>query len=155
MIIPMVKEWNDNIGVNYGYTLIWFIDLYLTGAYISKYGGSQKVKKPIEWLSCYLAISVFTFILKGVIGRMGFDFYLNPYNSPLTYFQAFFLFLAFKDISIGNERIANTIIKIAPLTMSSYLFHCQEDIGPLLWEITNPKVYANDSRLIIETAKAP
>lgn len=36
-IIPMFTNWEGQLGSNYGYSLLWFFVLYVTGAYISRY----------------------------------------------------------------------------------------------------------------------
>lgn len=62
-IIPSVVFWVENtIGVNGGYSLIWFIFLYLLAAYIRKY--SHKWNQRIPWFIIYIIACLFTWGIK-------------------------------------------------------------------------------------------
>ena len=133
MVVPMINQWEDHLGVNYGYTLIWFFVLYISGAYISKYEWNNRFSgKGKLFFSGYILLSVIIFILPYLLRKFGIDLYLNPYNSVFTYCQAVLLFVLFCTVKQSNHPRLHRITYITPYVMASYLFHCQEDIEPYI-----------------------
>ncbi|MCR4900449.1 MAG: acyltransferase [Treponema sp.] len=62
-VVPSTIFWTGNtIGVNGGYSLIWFIFLYLLAAYIQKY--SHEWNKGIPWFIIYIIACLMTWGLK-------------------------------------------------------------------------------------------
>ncbi len=153
-IIPMLNKWNDQLGVNYGYGLLWFIALYFIGSYIAKYqpfsAGKFKLwlQSPIVLLFLYFIVSIMVLIVDKLLRIFGIEFYLNPYNSVFSLLQSVCLFMVFVNMKITNKTVVICLDRIAPLTLASYLFHCQEDMDSFIWKTIAPWKYANSNRLI-------
>lgn len=148
-IVPLLNGWEDKIGTNYGYSLIWFITLYFSGSYISKYELFNGKNKSLYCFLTYMGISALIYIIGAVIRKAGFYFNLSTYNSPFTYFQSIFLFMAFCSLRNKISKGTNIISYIATLSLASYLLHCQNDVESVLWSTLNPSQYANDYRIVI------
>lgn len=98
------------LGLEGGYSLLWFIYLYILGRYIRKFD--------IIWLDhnkwivlviCVIAQSIlFYFHLIG-----------NRYTNPLILLPAICLILIFKDFSFHNQLINN----LASATLMAYMIH--------------------------------
>lgn len=149
-ILPMFVGWNDQIGIGYGYSLIWFMVLYLTGAYIYKYVGEIKrgAVPFIRWILLYGMVSVLIYVLPWPFSRLGIDITFAMYNSIGVLAQAVCLFMAFYSIEINSMLMKKVISVLGPLSMSSYIMHGQEDIEKVLWEFVKPYNYSNSSMII-------
>ena len=134
-IQPYIVNWQDKLGVNYGNSLIWFIVLYITGAYIRNYPNNTTSKKQFVK---YICLSAATFLLAPILTRLGVKIQLATYNSLLIYFQSIALFKTFLYFT-PPQWIIPGINSFAQLSLASYLFHCQEDIKGILW--SNLKIY--------------
>ena len=44
--------------------------------------------------------------------------------------------------------MSKVIIRLGGVSLASYVFHCQSDFGPLLWQLTEPAKYANSLILV-------
>jgi len=108
-IMPFLVKGNDFFGVKMGYSLVWFIVLYLTGAFISKYHFDSSDRKLI-YLIGYGVCSLLLPITSIIIGKVGFlnGFTFETYNSVIVFAQAIFLFLFFKNLNIKSQ---STFIK--------------------------------------------
>lgn len=152
-IIPMFRNWEGQLGSNYGYSLLWFFVLYVTGAYISKYVydsmiDSERKKVSSAGIILFFISSLLIFCADSILGRLGIALSLAPYNSLFTYVQAISLLLYFMNIK-GNKRLVKFISSMSALSLASYMFHCQEDIESVLWSNLKPWEYANSSKILI------
>lgn len=150
-IVPFFLKYNDFIGLNIGYGLIWFVVLYCTGAFL------YKIKDMIKRISSSkyilsLFIMVFIYVaLNSVLNKFeitkGFGF--SAYNSVLVYLESILLFCGFYTLRVSKfDKYANVISWLGGISFASYIFHCQADFGPILWEITQPSKFANSLLLI-------
>lgn len=118
-----------------GYDALWFLCLYLMGAYIRYYGETDKmIKKSAKLktaLSGYLLCSLFIF-LSFVAVHMFYEktgslaeFISRQYNynSILCLAASVFLFLTFQNIRIPEGRVADWICKAATASFGVYLIH--------------------------------
>jgi surface polysaccharide O-acyltransferase-like enzyme len=118
-----------------GRGIIWFICLYLTGAYIRTYGLPMLNKKAIGWV-LYFSAAILVFLWKiasyyiyretDLLKR----FFEIPYDSNfiLDYLMAIGLFAAFARCEIKEGRAASFIRWAAPLVLGVYLLHVHADI---------------------------
>lgn len=151
-IIPFFLKWDDAIGINNGYSLLWFLVMYITGASVSM--ASEKrilnTSKPYLFFLGYLACSAILIALNGLLSIIpllkGYHFWM--YNSIIVYFQAVLLFSAFKDIKIERKWINKSIYFLSGLSLAAYIFHCQEDIGHFIWSNLRPDLSANSVSII-------
>ena len=59
------------------------------------------------------------------------------YDSAPVYLMTMGLFVGFLNIRIGNEKWADGIRFVAPLTFGVYLIHAHADVSPWSWEVLN------------------
>lgn len=152
-IVPMFKSWNDVISVNYGYSIIWFITLYVIGAFISKYLviTENDTKRRFVFLGLivgYLLITFLSITIANMGQRAGYLWMLYPYNSIFTLGQAICLVIGFMHLKL-ETKIGFVVSKIASISMASYLLHCQEDIESILWEKLTLWQYAQSPRIVV------
>lgn len=132
-VIPMQLAWDK-----YGYDAFWFVTIYLTGAYIRRYG-IPLINSQIKALALYLGSVLLIFVSFLVIRKVYFatgslgDFinYGYTYNHLLCYLGAIGLFMAFcecfdkKAGGKGNrlERIRKPIELVSGAAFGVYLIH--------------------------------
>lgn len=111
LCIPIDVLLRSNVlGTEGGYSLLWFIYLYLMGRYLKQYG--------IKWLERNKwAILVVCVIIQSVL----FYFHLigTRYTNPLILLPAICLILIFKDFTFHN-RLIN---KFSSATLMVYMIH--------------------------------
>ena len=151
-ILPMFVNWEGQLGSNYGYSLIWFIALYVTGAYLQriKFLDTQNIKKFLVSSEFFVAATISIYIVPKFFSIIGISINLAMYNSVCVYIQAIALFISFGNIRL-SKGMAKIVGSISGLALASYLLHCQEDIEKLLWPGVNPAAYANSARIIYVT----
>ncbi len=130
--VPALYTGKDVFGGSFGYSAIWLIVLYLTGAYMKKYNSLSYIKT-IPALFGYISVIAFTWAVK--IGLESFlpDFkrsnILVNYTSPTIIAAAIFLLVLFKNLKLPT--IICKIIKfMSPLAFSVYIIH----VNPLVWQ---------------------
>lgn len=143
-ILPFFTRWAESLGINNGYSLIWFIVLYITGAYLQRFYTKYNFK-PAKFFTLYLGCAALLIATSFIFGRVAITrgMHLLVYSSIIVYLQSIFLFITF--ISVGLPRFFNKGIwvSLSKLSIASYLFHCQEDIEKLIWTRLKPWEYAN------------
>ena len=129
-----------------GYDALWFLCLYLVGAYLRYYGFGEKHSGKKG--TCALALAgyfvssaliyasllcVYVFYLRtGSLGE-----FINrqyQYNSILCLSASVFLFWAFRNSKIPEGRAANIICRVASASFGVYLIHEHMEIR-YLWPI--------------------
>lgn len=132
-VIPMQLAWDK-----YGYDAFWFVTLYLTGAYIRRYGISI-VNSRIKALSLYIGSALLIFVsflairqIYFLTGSLGdFIHYAYTYNHLFCYLGAIGLFMAFCECFDKKadheknrlERIRKPIEFVSGATFGVYLIH--------------------------------
>lgn len=144
-ILPSLCQWKDAIGINYGYSLIWFIVLYLMGGGIKRFSINKRIRLGFwKYFGMYLLVTLFILaqdlFFSKVLHCSGCAFI--HYNSITILIQAIFLFLAFLNLEV-HCRYEKSIVLISSLSMSVYILHCQADFGKILWNISEPSKYAD------------
>jgi len=123
----------------YGYDVIWFVCVYLVGAYIGRFG-FIKLKKAWHFALLYL-LSVGGILFMEIIFRTVFERTgkLEPllgtsfqYNQILCLTGALGLLGLFGFLKIKEGKVASVINKIAGATFGVYLIHEHKDIR-YLW----------------------
>jgi len=128
----------ETLDASKGYGIIWFILLYLLGAYIKKYGLKQYTRTSYFLiylflcsimvamkLSCNLLSIQYTFIAKA-------QNLFYHYNSLITLFAAIALFNYFLNLNIHN--MPKILVKISSLTLGVYLIHDHFLFRNILWK---------------------
>lgn len=133
VIIPTL--FGDRLETNNGYSVCWFIVLYITAAYIRFYGLPK-----LHYGVLYIVFSVFAFASKllseitaNSIFKSLFGHILN-YNSIVIYLASISLFMFFLNRNIsGDKPISKAIIKVSSLSFGVYLLHEHEYMRPIIW----------------------
>jgi len=146
-ILPFFTKFNEPLGVNLGYSFIWFILLYYTGAVICKYFNYIQSK---WYLLSYFGLALINVMVGYIASKIEIlaGYGLSTYNSIILYLQAIFCFLWFKNLTIKNFRLNKIITYLSGLSLASYIFHCQTDIGSMIWRELSPSQYADNIKLI-------
>lgn len=120
-----------------GYDIIWFVILYLVGAYLCKYG--REAWKRYGWLLFFgsgLLIFLVTMVMHRIWVETGaleaFQNYAYSYNHLFCLTGAVGLFMAFDNIRIKSERWSRLICEISGCTFGVYLIHEHMDLR-YLW----------------------
>lgn len=135
---PLFEFPYGNIYSN-GYGLLWFITLFFIGAYIRLYNPFSAHKNYFGWI-----FLIYSLIL--LLGNLFFKQYVlyllknrsfmysMPINNGFVLFSSIFLFLWAKHSQFPNNKVTQTIVRIAPYTLGVYLIHDHPYIRQLLWQ---------------------
>jgi hypothetical protein len=172
-IVPSTVLLADAWNAERGYSLAWFITLYLVGAYIRLYysktnpsdiSTSTHVSKKssfttylhkLSWLFGYIILSclatLFKYYLPAAFNVILGNNYISSvisYNSLIMFLSSVCLFMFFLNINIKREWIRRLICNVAPLTFGVYLLHEWPDLRNYLWtKIFNPPKYVNSFKM--------
>lgn len=130
-VIPMQLPWDK-----YGYDSLWFIVLYLTGAYLRRYEPAvvrSRWGAGLLYIGSVLAVFASFFLIRAVYLRTGrLEDLINygyTYNFLFCYTGAVGLFLLFKmRENTGLERFRRPIELLSGATFGVYLIHEHIDI---------------------------
>ena len=148
-ILPIFVDWKDQIGSNYGYSLIWFIALYTVGAFIYRIKLIQNNSRKMftSMMVLYAACTLSLYLLPKIFSFVGICVNFAMYNSLIVLVQAIALFIGFSNVKIPNIFLP-WISFFSGCALASYLLHCQEDIELLLWNKIHPSTYANSLNIL-------
>ncbi|MBR5178880.1 MAG: acyltransferase [Lachnospiraceae bacterium] len=111
-------------GSSEGYTIVNFVLMYLIGCYLKEL---EEEGRKYNSLKLFLLLVVNIFVIFGwiMLDRFitGNNIFATPainYNNPLVITAAILLFLLFKNINIGSNKIIN---KLAEASFPAYLIH--------------------------------
>ncbi len=119
--------------LNYGYSILWFIILYLIGGFLRLY--PPKIKKVYIFLIYILStILLWAMTFIDTNGQLIHIIYYNTldYNSPLVLIASICLLLLFKDIKIKNNILHKTICFVSSCTFGIYLLQ-ESAIKPFIY----------------------
>lgn len=129
-----------------GYDALWFLCLYLLGAYIRYHGGEEKLLKKIMGLRaafmgyCFFSLCIWLSFaaVKGIYEKTGSlaDFITRQYhyNSIFCLFASVCLFFVFQNLQIRSSRCAEWIGRISSASFGVYLIHEHVDLR-YLWNV--------------------
>ncbi len=137
-----------------GSELIWFITLYLIGTYIKKYYKKQTYSIKIDFLgffSTYIIIMISAIVLDKLCAKItlfeGRQLFFAQMTSTIALANSIFMFLLFKNINIGKNKIINTI---ASTVLGIYIIHENNFMRDIIWKnIFKGGEYQNSPWLII------
>lgn len=132
-IIPIFLL-NNPYGLSSGYSMIWLSLMYLTGAYISKYGIAEKAKKSTGWLlfagsviATWLSKIAIRYATIKILGSPKFENSFISYISPTIVLASIGIFIACSKITFPKS--IEKIIKLcSPAALGVYLIHVQKYI---------------------------
>ena len=133
--------------------LLWFITLYCVAGYIRLYGLNLKFSTK-HYVLLWLGLSILRYSSAVALIILGTKFSVFTENtllfyetqSVLTFLNALFLFLAFKNINIGSHKWINII---ASATFGVYLIHDNSIVRSFLWGTVFKNSDYQDSVLLI------
>ena len=124
-----------------GWGLAWFAVLYLAAAWLRLY--YEPKGKAVRWLAVFVTIPVLVALAQVVSNLLGIGIFQTilknwfRYDSAPVYLMTMGLFVGFLNIRVGNEKWADGIRFVAPLTFGVYLIHAHADVSPWSWEVLN------------------
>lgn len=111
-------------GSQAGYTIVNFVLVYLIGCYLKD--REEKGKKTgtgkLAFLLLLTVAAIFglTYLEKAITGRSIFETTAYNYEHPLVIIEAVLVFLIFRNINIGSNKVIN---KLAVASFPAYLIH--------------------------------
>lgn len=147
VLVVLMAVWNDLIptsdpfGVGRGYSLIWFVVLYVIAAYIRKHLDVTKVRGAL--LTYFGASTVLLLLMLAlywlsqkisVLYEHGFYSYYARYNSTIVLVASVALFVAFLKLRIQSDWLKRIIRFVSPLTLGVYLIHDNPRVREVLWQ---------------------
>lgn len=146
MLLFMMMVWSDLLpksdpfSINGGYSLIWFIVLYIVAAYVRKYVDVGKIKLPgVGYIGICILMTLFWMVLFAASEKIAMlkeyklSEFLYRYNSTPCFIASLALFIAFLKIRITGGAIQRVIRHIAPLTLGVYLIHDNPNMRSIIW----------------------
>lgn len=136
---------------SYGYDVVWFVCVYLTGAWLRLYGKEvpgEKIRKyalPVYVVSCFLIGSLMLLlyvILEKVSAASYYYTILLHYNFVLCLTGAVGLFLFFEKLTLKEGSLTQIIRKAGKYCFGVYLLHEHLNLSknwyPFLQKAVNP-----------------
>jgi len=153
-VIPFILDMD-----RHGYDALWFMGVFLTGAYIRKYGCRILINKKRAAL-CYVLSSVAMFLLANglafAVNKTGKGEYFISntfnYNHILCYTGAVGLFLLFQYWNMKQGFVAKLAVAIGPYTFGVYLLHENTDMRYLWPQWLGVAEYAHTPWLLLHYA---
>ncbi len=113
-----------------GYDVMWFLCLYLTGAYAGRFGFGKCNTKG-KGLALYAVSSCGIFVLSLLFGKVALATgvlldrvtYAYSYNHLLCYTAAVGLFAFFAHVNISNKAVAKAVRMFGSAAFGVYLIH--------------------------------
>ncbi len=148
-VLPTILCYNDFTNIENGYSLLWFVSLYIIAAYIRKYGIGFFENSRNRIISFVASFGILFFskivihiLSVQVVGEEKYTNLLFRYNSIFTLTASVSLFCIFKNINITNKHLSKMISTVAPSTFGVYLIHLHPSIKEWFWrDIINPMQY--------------
>lgn len=136
-VYPSFIFWGTDFQVNSGYSLIWFICLYVLSAWVRLYYSQEYRKRRliIYYVITALSVPASRFLIDFLSeGRLEGDMFYS-YSSILVWPAALLLFLIFLNIQIRPGVWSGIIIRAAANTFAVYLLHQNHFISSWLWSV--------------------
>ena len=150
--IPSVEPYGDDLGFYYGHSFIWFVCLFMAGAYLRRF--DLPLKKYQNFKMFFLISFLISIITVGFVYikyRYGNGQFINVcyvYNG-FSYLTALLFFSLFKQLKLKNPFYIRAILKISPLTFGVYLIHDNPFVREWLWPKFNLYFFFNSPYFIL------
>jgi len=134
--------------VNKGYSLQYFVFMFLLGGYIRLYNPFADERKDIIYFSIFIFLQLLVQLIHALSHGFGSYNQVNIVYSGLEIFISFFVFLWFKNHKF-TSKLWKPLIVVAPYTFAVYLFHDNRFIRDFLWhQDFQPSLLTNSWSLI-------
>ena len=156
-VLPTVFCYNDYTNIVDGYSLLWFVTLYLVAAYVRIYG-LEYIESKQNCLIGYgvnasilLLSKVVIYLLSShFLGKAIYSNLLFRYNVFFVFMSSLFLFGFFRNITIKSVVVGRVVAIFAPATFGVYLIHLAPSLKDWLWkEVINPVRFNNVLVLLV------
>ena len=148
----------DPYSVEKGYSLIWFLFLYVTGSYFARNPNATE-KKPYFYLLIFFILTFVSFAASlymrlhqnETMKNAEYIRAFTDYSSPFKLLSAVYLFRAFVAMRLDSKSFTGrVIITLAPFTLGIYLIHEYTWLRSFVWKkLLNPLVYASSPVLFL------
>ena len=136
--------------------LVWFLLLYIIGAYINKYYQIKNNSKRndiiiaiLSYLSIFGTIILFDLLSSKIRLFDGRELHFTAMNSTLVLISSIFIFLTFKNIKINKSKFIN---RVASTVLGVYVIHENVFMRDIIWKkILNCTKYVNSNYFIISS----
>lgn len=140
-----------------GNSILWFVVLYLFGAYLKKYGVNYSIKFSILFVIINILFSFFSSI---IISQISFELGFSGRGSSLfTEFTSFpMLFSAFFIVNIVAKcnfnstckiGLRNLILILSSSSLSVYLIHENRYVKRWMWDFININQFSENKIIIL------
>lgn len=146
---PNIFFFSDTLAFGGGYGVVWFITLYIVGAFIRRfYNPSYKVVSKFLYYIFFASLVPLSKIIFIVLFKLFNNvFFINKseifyyYNSIFVYLASIFLFILFLNLKIRNKQVIWFINVFSPLSFGIYLLHDNLYLRSILWPYLNVTFY--------------
>ena len=150
-LIPTVLFFWDAFGVSDGYSLLWYINMYLIGAYLNRFCcdkiKSMKTSILILGMFSILLLPSLKFsveLLSAIIPSIsGCSNILYKYNSIPVVIASLSMFCLFSRITICQDKITRLINSVAKTTFAIFIIHTHFSLRDSLWVLLGSKSVMN------------
>lgn len=144
----------DLVQLESGYSLIWFIFLYITGGYIGTHEFKKRPYFLFYLLTCLAAFGGETLVAVLVNDGMkvlgDYKVIFTAYNSPFVFIASVFLILAFRTAKQYDVSIVRFVGSLGRYSIGIYLIHEYPYLRDLLWKkLFTPAEYEDGSKLFL------
>lgn len=128
-------------GLKGGFSLIWFIFLFMFAGYIQFYMGKSvflqkwKQNSGFVFITVSFLLFVMSFLMNG--NKLNIVSYWGFYNGPLLFVASVSIFIFF--LKIKTSGIIGIISKLSPYMLGVYLIHEHPLLRLLFWNFLNEK----------------
>lgn len=143
---------HSQLSISQGYSLTWFIVLYLIAAYLRLY--YRPDFRSLYHLSRYVIVALavgFCFVsirhlnsVASIDSLSVLSSFLGGLNSLTTLASSLLLFIAFLNIKIKGDIASGIISTLAPLAFGVYLIHIGPGMNKALWGTIDPSKHADE-----------
>lgn len=126
--------------------VIWFVYLYLVGAFINKY--KINISKKVVGIISLLLFAV-VFILKYFSIESIANIYLLESNSIIPFLLSLLCFIFFKNINMNNKVVNKIIVSLASCSFWVYIIQEHDGIRYWFWQLFSINSFASSPLLIL------
>lgn len=147
-VLTTLLPFSQIMGVGrWGQSVVWFVVLYIIGAFLKKYVNKYKYRK-LSWkvlCSSILFMNFWWIITTGLADKMGFDILNNlrlqfllkwyfSYDTIPVLFASISLFQLYRGFSISNVCVVRIVRNTTPLVFAVYLIHNNSILKDFVWQ---------------------
>lgn len=146
-IVPTIFPNNYVLSIYDGYSVMWFIILYLIAGYIRLfYNKKTKLFKLFLIYFINLFIMILILLLSNKIHYFNkYGAGLNNYNNIFVLIETIVTFLIFREINIKSKFINF----LASSVFAVYLIHTHKELSKTMWDFIDQKKYIDSNKVFI------